>query len=471
MRLNYRFEINDETIERYFIFLISFLIYITIGKSIFFDPDAGWHIRAGEYIVNNLQVPINDPWTFTSDQQWYNLSWLFDVLVYLLHSIGGLGLLEYYTAALSALFILSIYCFLSIYGEVKRETKWIVCTLCGLAIQDLNFLRPQFLSSILALYTIVILQLSYRSPRRLLALIPIMLLWVNIHGSFPVLLGVLALHFITSCWDRNWPRAKTLAIYGVICLLITMVNPLGYKIYLGIMRTLDSAMSRFISEWQPWNINWIFSLSILMMAIILISMSMHSKKVPLPERILAMLWVFAAIKSVRFFGFLLAFITPYLAITINEYVKPSRIKLPEYIRWILLIILLVFHPMLHENWANSHPTNNNKEALQFFINKYRGKKIFNDYTIGGYLIYFANGAVTHYIDGRAGTVFSENFIKEYIGLSFLKTVSLDYIINHYGFEAAIIKLSSAEGPYLDTLFSQRWRLVYKDGDVCIYEKI
>src|SRR5271154_7211927 len=44
------------------------------------DPDFGWHLRAGQWIVQNHAVPRTDPFSvYGRDRPWVDYSWLFDI--------------------------------------------------------------------------------------------------------------------------------------------------------------------------------------------------------------------------------------------------------------------------------------------------------------------------------------------------------------------------------------------------------
>ena len=55
-----------------------------------YDPDYFWHLRTGQLILDTHTIPRHDPFSFTRpDAPWLVNAWLFDVLLYSVHSIGG----------------------------------------------------------------------------------------------------------------------------------------------------------------------------------------------------------------------------------------------------------------------------------------------------------------------------------------------------------------------------------------------
>ena len=77
-----------------YIFLISFLCvyYVSNGALMLGHYDLGWHLAAGDVIRQQGHVPLNDPWSFTAaDKQWFNLSWLWDVIASVVFQYAGFG--------------------------------------------------------------------------------------------------------------------------------------------------------------------------------------------------------------------------------------------------------------------------------------------------------------------------------------------------------------------------------------------
>jgi hypothetical protein len=54
------------------------------------DGDTGWHIRTGEWILQNRRVPHNDIFSFSKPgQTWFAWEWAWDVCFAWLHQQGG----------------------------------------------------------------------------------------------------------------------------------------------------------------------------------------------------------------------------------------------------------------------------------------------------------------------------------------------------------------------------------------------
>src|SRR5258706_7597794 len=56
------------------------------------DSDTGWHIRAGEWMLNNGRVPTTDVFSFTmAGKPWFAWEWLSDVFMATVHRSRGLA--------------------------------------------------------------------------------------------------------------------------------------------------------------------------------------------------------------------------------------------------------------------------------------------------------------------------------------------------------------------------------------------
>ena len=103
-----KFDRGPKTIRPYFqqsgiyVFLISFacVYYLSNAPVLLSHHDLGWHLAAGDLIRDRGNIPFGDPWSFTSGgRQWYNLSWLWDVIASVLFQYTSFSGLVLFTVA------------------------------------------------------------------------------------------------------------------------------------------------------------------------------------------------------------------------------------------------------------------------------------------------------------------------------------------------------------------------------------
>src|SRR6266542_6256432 len=74
------------------------------------DGDTGWHIRTGEYILDNLRVPAVDLFSFSKPgEPWFAWEWGADVIFAALFRFAGLKALVLVCGALICLMITLVF--------------------------------------------------------------------------------------------------------------------------------------------------------------------------------------------------------------------------------------------------------------------------------------------------------------------------------------------------------------------------
>ncbi len=207
------------------------------------DFDTWWHLAAGRWIVEHLAIPGTDVLSHTvRDHTWINLEWAYEVVLYLLHAAGGPVLLCLAAAVSCSLAVwLLLRLARASLGDVGGA--WLVLVAL-LVIEDRFVIRPEMVSFPLLAGLLSILDLGRRREGRgLWLLVPLMVVWVNVHGLFVVgvfaILCALAGAFCAripglppsiregSGWDAG--ASRKLAIWGTAALAAVVVNPFGPK--------------------------------------------------------------------------------------------------------------------------------------------------------------------------------------------------------------------------------------------------
>src|SRR5262249_5326986 len=253
-------------------------------KFLFLQSDTFWLIETGRYILEHHALPAHDIFSFTRQGSlWIVYQWLFEVVLAGLFAIGGwLSVSLLATLVLSWLFFVEIARWLLAAKAnaliVLLVTVWAVFA----SLPDLVAVRPQLITFVFLWFTHKLLSRNWPSPDRTLwLLVPIVIVWANVHISFLIQLAVLTVYLLAASgdWlrrrllepaaDRREDRAVVsrtcdsdfwifLAIL-VACAAASLVNPYGIEIY------------QFISQsWQDHNItpelrplDWRHNLSLL----------------------------------------------------------------------------------------------------------------------------------------------------------------------------------------------------------------
>jgi len=200
------------------------------------DPDFGWHLKAGDYYRQH-GIPSRDIFTYTARNfPWINHEWGNDLLVSLVYTIGGYGLLSgLYAAIWTAVFYL------------RARTVSLLFLAAGIsAMLPFAGIRP--VAWTVLLFTIL-LNLLDRPKKPPLWLIPLMFgLWANLHGGFIIGLAVILYYFV------HYRQSYYSKLLG-LSIVATFVNPYGPRLYVEIGRTLfDSHLHNQIAEWNTFTV-------------------------------------------------------------------------------------------------------------------------------------------------------------------------------------------------------------------------
>lgn len=236
--------------------LAGIMVVIVLAKGLT-DPDFFTHVRTGQLIVETGQVPTADPFSFTwAGQPWILHEWLSEVFMYLLvSSVGVLPSLVVFGMIPGTL--LAILGLDLVRRGVPLRPVALACILAAWLFIPYVTIRPQAFSWLLMAVLVTFLwSLDSTRPRRALWLIPLFVLWANVHGLWVVGLGVVALYVLFTVAGRTpmaAPAARGwIAAAFIGCLLAVMLTPAGPAGVLYPLRYIDAGdwgMAN-IHEWQ-----------------------------------------------------------------------------------------------------------------------------------------------------------------------------------------------------------------------------
>lgn len=459
------------------------------------DQDTGWHIRAGEWIMRHHRLPAQDPWSFTAgDTLWYNISWLFDVLLGILHQIGGLPLLFVLTAA-----AFSFIAALLAHQAQQRGAGFLsivfIFPFCVLPIiTQLALCRPNLASSFLLLAFLYFLKRDRKraSLKDLMWLPVLMAIWVNMHGGFLIVPFLFAAFLCEAAWEKDWIRVKRLTLAGVATALAILVNPYGWHIYEAVMRTMDSVITKHILEWRPVNfktdVHYIFFLLLFIFAF-----NVRQTTATIAEKLFMLVAFILTLTSIRHGMILVIACAPILTANLtqlfyngqfgerfrrkdSDFLNDMR-KLKSRLMLMGLCVLSVFVMIIpstgkliapHSDSLNLGKTP--KRAIAFVEKNYPHMKWMNNYSTGGVLIYYQAPRTMLFIDGRAGTAYKEQVLKD--DLAFYKSwgysVKARHILEKYDINGLIIPNDMRIIRYLRT--NPAWKRVYRDRYLSLFVK-
>ncbi len=211
------------------------------------DNSAFTHLRTGIDMARTGAIPRSDPYSYTAlGQKWVVQSWLPEWTYGWAYRLGGFKLVVLEQAVLIAVLAWLVVHLARAGSPLRTAAAGIIAVGVGTALWTA---RPLLFGLICMALTITIVE----RRKRPWFLIPVVWLWVNSHGSFPLGLAWLGARAIGEGLDwRAWPRETWRYVCGFGAgLVVSIVNPLGFRL-LAFPLTLGEKKDAFrnIVEWR-----------------------------------------------------------------------------------------------------------------------------------------------------------------------------------------------------------------------------
>lgn len=446
-----------------FIFVMQLLLFV-VPCLLFSDGSTGWHIVAGDYMIDTASIPTVDLFSNTfPEKAWVAYEWFFDVVMSLLVELGGFKLLAVVLSAAIA------FLFLAIYDRTRREgasiaTSFFLVTVAVLTAATHWLARPHLVTFWCVWVFVTTLEDFYRGilgvPKLFFLLCPLMLLWVNCHPAFILALVIVSI-YVVSCMVQagfssdqterlKFKRKRNKLLMLVLALVaITFVNPYGIGLHKYILSYLGghdilAATNEYMSPVFKGGLHPT-CLEILFFAFAS-GLFVSRKRISLPGMLTCLAFGHAALTAVRNMPLYAIVATPFIGRlwaakpdTVSEQVIapavapasfPARIKkaLADFEQQeahckmhLLPIIYTVFLIVVSANGGSFFDTPMLKSAFDpatmpvettAYIkkNKIEMRRVFNFDNWGGYLRYTLGERV--FIDDRAD-FYGRPFYQEY----------------------------------------------------------
>jgi tetratricopeptide (TPR) repeat protein len=170
--------------------------------------DAWFHLRAGEWLLAGGGFPSEDPFSFTAQHRWINLSWLYQIPLALAHRLGGIPAVTLFNTLLLLLTF-------GLIGWMGRQRGWrladlaVVLALAALASSQRLFVRPESVSLLCVAVALLLTERALRGhPKALWGFLPLQAVWVNSEALFPLGICILGAGLVEA-FRRNRIARRT----------------------------------------------------------------------------------------------------------------------------------------------------------------------------------------------------------------------------------------------------------------------
>jgi len=209
--------------------IFFFIMVFIMGLIKIYSPDLGFHLKSAEWIIEHKQFIHHDSFSYGSyGHKYFDLQWLYQLLIYSLYKTGGETALVIANAFLITVsFLLVWFRFMKNTSIDKTNIKLgLFAFMAILFVQPLTFeVRPYVLSWIFLNLTLYFLESYKRGNQKALFYLPvIMLLWINTHSLAILGLVTVAIYNAGRYLEKG-KIDKKLMLYSGLCFVAFFINP------------------------------------------------------------------------------------------------------------------------------------------------------------------------------------------------------------------------------------------------------
>lgn len=443
--------------------LISYAVAL-FAPQVLSDSDTYSHVATGRWILLHRAVPMTDPFSFTfSGAPWVAHEWLSEVIMAATYLAGG-----WYGEVILFACVTSLAAALL----ARHLTNWldpfsatIGLMIAAICVSRSLLARPHILVlPIMELWAIGLLNASER--RRVpWMMLPLMLAWANMHGSFVLGLVLVTPFAAEATWssDERWPGAAPQWLLFLACAAaLASMNPHGWRGLVFPLQLMSMKQLGSIFEWRVPDFQSVQPVELALMTMLYVCLS-QGVRVPAARLLVLMGLVHLALQHNRH-----QMLAGVLGALVLAEPLGRAFGLPPRLAWesawsqltrsgwfaviaVMLAILRSAYPAAQIDTA-SIPT----AAVDHVPADLVGRPVLNDYAFGGYLIY---RGIRPYIDGRAD-MYGDVFLGAYLDTMRPNLPCLTKTLEQYGIQWTILSAGSPALEILDTL--PGWHRLYTD---------
>jgi len=519
---------NQEKLWQYLIRLsLAVLIVIIFTQKIELSViDLGRHLENGRLIFESPELLFKNFYSYTEpDFKFVNHHWLAGVIFYFIYLLGGFKLLSVFNI------LLALAIFFSFFKLAQARSNFYLVAVLALPtillMSERTEIRPEMFSYLFLAITWLVLESKKLTRRQSLKiLIPLFILWANIHIYFFLGLALIGFYLLASILQRfkwreifsseelikfanlkqqlyqiyNQTKQNIFAFIGL--LLACLINPnhingllYPFRIFTNYGYQIVENKSIFFLENIILNYNYqVFRLLLAALIVSLVANYLFHKKARLADYFFGFfvsLLALFAVRNLAIFGLValvlisanfylpLIYLSEKLFIILRTKIIDFDYKFTSFIKPIFLSIL-IFIPLFSAG-ALFVDRNNSQTFLQeqfglglvegsedvfnFFKENNLQGPIFNNYDSGSALIYGLGGTEKVFVDNRPEAYSVDFFEKEYLPMQ-TDEKKWQEVKEKYGFKVIIFSHLDRT-PWAQTflrriLADEQWSLIYFD---------
>jgi hypothetical protein len=394
----------------------------SFGYTVMRAGDLWWHLATGRWIVENTAIPFSDPWSYTaSGARWVVDAWLSDLVFHIWSTAFGVMALAWWKWALLVGMLCLLFSLLTRLWK-NRAAAFVATALAGATAAPFWDIRPH-LYSMLLFIVLMVLTLGRKRPSVLV--VPLLLVWVNLHAGFALGLVALAISLLPFLAQKDERRRA--AILGTGALVVCLANPNTYHAITQPLLYAFASDSPFktIGEWapafDPGGIRssfypWVIALFLVATAYRLIS---RERPIPWTSLALGFLTLAMSLQSRRFVPFFALAMTLVVTPLIRRVLEPLLSRLPDAVPPVVALVagVVLLWPYPQRSYAFHYMAGEFTlpvETVDFIEQNGIEGKVFAHWTWGGYLHFRTGGDLRVFVDSRASALFDDRTYLDYV---------------------------------------------------------
>jgi tetratricopeptide (TPR) repeat protein len=508
---------------RHAFFVLIYLVAFALCVKNFREPDLWWQIRTGEWIMDHHKVPTQDVFSYTmKGENWINIKWGFEVIAAVVSSLSGPESVYVLQGIINCFIVFFLFKISKIFFRQKypeetfrKNPYWLLSSsLCisiiFIATEYRMIGRPEMISHLFTLIFLFILQKNKNQPgRQLYLLIPLQLIWANMHEAFGVGL-VLLFIYTASAWAKYFlshegrKDSTQLSLVTGLSILSVLINPRGLALLTRPFNIMSQVYANKyttelsdISSDDWWKKEAFLALIISLLSIIILLIRQKNKagkesniknlllRISDPYLLTIVAFVYLGITAYRNLIFLSLVSFPVFHLGVFELLnskKPATKNKSIWANTLALLLPVIFYVSIvtdkYYEWTKSrdrfgfeiNSTNNPVGAAEYIQqHNLAGKKCFSDYLTSSYLLWKLQPSFETYIDLRDLDVFPAQFFNDFLRDVFspLDFHRLDSIQK---FDYAVVYRPQFDALHAYLYNDSIYALKYVDAVAAVYEK-
>lgn len=463
--------------------------------------DIWWHLGIGNWMLSHGSIPRQDYFSWTMlHKPWVNPEWGSQIVFAWFFEKIGFQSLILLTNVLTFLILICVGISTRVVTG-SRVAPFLALFFTGY----LMFIRLTARPHLFKILFVAVLTLVLMAHRRgklsirvlYLMLVPLFVLWTNMHGSVFFGIGLIGLYWFGGCLQLSLHHKKIVlqpGLFGVlvVCGLVTLINPYFYGVHLlalehmGLQHILMNTiewMSPFVHPGLKYSIPMALYLASLLM--VLITVIRRWREIHWGELAAGMALIYLSLRHSRFMAIYASWAIPWLCSywwprAHNSWAGTAH-RLAVYLLPIFFVVTVFYIGHLPIEWSGrGEAFEGGMNNIQYdppigvthFI-KSNGlantnPRLFNEMTMGAFLIY---EGIPVFFDGRT-PLYGDRFFESYMDLTGSPEEFFDLEAGYWEWTMMIFDNLDRDFTRLFNYLLDRpdWHLVYVDYKGSVFLK-